>query len=319
MAVLLNILVVPVIGKLRKKGVPKPLAIGITLFLSAILIVFSLAVVASSLSQLINNVDVYEKRFIELYWDVVYSIPEGLGERINKSDIFSLVITSLKNLVAYLTSSIISLLSQSFVVGLFMIFFLLSDLSEKKVQPLRAKIENQIRDYMIVKVGLSLLTAVLTGSLLTVAQVDLALVFALLTFILNFIPNIGSLIAVSLPIPVLLLAPNLSLKQGIVVLGILSLIQFGIGNILEPKLIGEKLKLNPILVLFSLLLWGAVWGMIGAVLAIPLTAALKLLIENQTVIREANLYDQPGSRTTQIALEPPFVLEEEEEEEEEDA
>ena len=279
MALFIKILLDPIIDYLEKKRFPRFAAIGATFTVAALLLVLIIGIVASSLSQLLNHADAYEARFLELVWDLVYSIPDGVGKRLDLGELVGLAVTGVKSFMSLLTSSIVGLMGESFVTGLFVVFFLLADKSQRPISRLQLNVEKKIRGYMTVKVGLSALTAVLTGSLLSLAQVDLALVFALLAFLLNFIPNIGSILAVLFPLPVLILSPKLTLTSSLGVFACLVVIQFIIGNLVEPKLIGDTLELNPVLVLFSLLLWGAVWGISGAILAVPLTAALKLLME----------------------------------------
>ena len=281
MAVFAKILLNPAIEGMKKRGLPRPLAIAVTFLVSAVVVTGIAGIVAGSIGQLTDHVDEYIARFQELLWDMLYSIPESLGKRLDVGEIFALAVSSFKAMVGSLSSSIVSLLGQLLVTGLFLVFFLLSETRDEDKSALLLKIECQVRDYMIVKVGLSLLTAILTGALLTIGQVELALVFALLTFVLNFVPNIGSLMAVALPIPVLVLSPKVGPGAGIAILLGLIIVQFVIGNLIEPKLMGERLALNPILVLFSLLLWGAIWGIAGTLLAIPLTSAIKLALETQ--------------------------------------
>ena len=281
MAVFAKILLDPAIEGMKKKGLPRPLAIAVTFLVSAVVVTGVAGIVAGSIGQLTDHVDEYVARFQELLWDLLYSIPESLGKRLDVGELFALAVSSFKAMIGSLTSSIVSLLGQLLVTGLFLVFFLLSETRDADKSDLQLKIECQVRDYMTVKVGLSLLTAILTGALLTIGQIELALVFALLTFVLNFVPNIGSLLAVALPIPVLVLSPKVGVGAGIAILLSLVIVQFVIGNLVEPKLMGERLALSPILVLFSLLLWGAIWGIAGTLLAIPLTSAIKLALQTQ--------------------------------------
>lgn len=289
LAVFAKIILDPIIQGMRKKGLPRPVAIAVTFLVSGLIVVVITGIVASSISQLTDHVDEYIARFQELMWDLLYSIPDKVGEKLNLDEIFILTISSLKNMVGYFTSGIISLLGQCLVTGLFLIFFLLAETKDHEKSALVLKIEQQVRDYMLVKVGLSAITAVLVGVLLALGQVELSLVFALLTFVLNFVPNIGSILAVALPIPVLILSPNINLGSGVGILVGMIVVQFIVGNFMEPKLIGNKLALDPILVLFSLLLWGAIWGIVGALLAIPLTAALKLALEDMAKSSQSEL------------------------------
>ena len=98
-------------------------------------------------------------------------------------------------------------------------------------------------------------------------------------FILNFIPNIGSVIAVVLP-TLMALVQYESFGYAILVMIVIAVIQNIIGNILEPKIFGDRLGLNPIVILISLLVWGYIWGIVGMILSVPLTAIIKLVISN---------------------------------------
>jgi len=101
--------------------------------------------------------------------------------------------------------------------------------------------------------------------------------FAVITFFLNFIPNIGSLIAILLPAPVAILQFGLGFKFAMLMI-ILGGIQFAIGNVLDPKLMGENLGLHPVVVLLALLFWGFIWGVPGMFLSVPMTAIIKLIL-----------------------------------------
>ena len=103
---------------------------------------------------------------------------------------------------------------------------------------------------------------------MAIVRLDLALMFAILTFMLNFIPNVGSLFAVLMTVPVVLLQFGMS-WQPIVLLPGLLIIQFLIGNVLEPKLMGDDLGLHPITILLALILWGMIWGIPGMFLCVP--------------------------------------------------
>ena len=99
----------------------------------------------------------------------------------------------------------------------------------------------------------------------------------LLTFLLNFIPTIGSIVAVALPIP-LLFATDASVTTIVLALALPSVIQFVVGQIWENKLLGDAFDLRASVVLLALVFWGKVWGVIGMLLATPITAVLKTLM-----------------------------------------
>ena len=109
--------------------------------------------------------------------------------------------------------------------------------------------------------------------------IDFALVWGLLTFILNYIPNIGSLIATIAPILVAFLEFGLGFNT--ISLAILLLLTQNIfGNFLEPHYLGRQMDLSPVFVLFSLIFWGWIWGIVGMFLAVPIAACIKILFSN---------------------------------------
>ena len=118
------------------------------------------------------------------------------------------------------------------------------------------------------------------GLILWFLGIELAMVFGLLAFILNFIPNVGSIIATLLPLPMVLVHPEFSWFMFLAALFVPGTIQMVIGNVLEPKMLGESLELHPITVLLSLIFWGILWGIPGMLLAAPITAVLKILLEH---------------------------------------
>jgi predicted PurR-regulated permease PerM len=138
-------------------------------------------------------------------------------------------------------------------------------------------ISSQIQNYLGTKVLVSLLTALLVGIVLWIFGIDFVLVWIVITFLLNFIPNIGSVIAVLLP-TLMTLVQYESFGYMIVVAVIIAVIQNLIGNILEPKIMGDRLGLNPLVILLSLLLWGYIWGIAGMFLSVPLAGVVKIIL-----------------------------------------
>ncbi|MCP4217643.1 MAG: AI-2E family transporter, partial [bacterium] len=105
-------------------------------------------------------------------------------------------------------------------------------------------------------------------------------VFAgLLVFILNFIPSFGSVIATLFPLTIGFLQYGFSGRVLLVGVGLM-VTQFVIGNVIEPRITGKSLNLSPIVILISLIFWGYVWGVVGMMLAVPLTSSLKIVFEH---------------------------------------
>ncbi len=139
------------------------------------------------------------------------------------------------------------------------------------------EIIDQVQKYIITKFIMSLIMGILVAVILIIAGVDFPVVWAVITFLFHFIPNIGSIIAVLLP-SVMALIQFESAGIALVIAAVLIGIQNIVGNILEPKIFGHRLGMNPLVILLSLLLWGYIWGIVGAILSVPLTAIIKIII-----------------------------------------
>jgi len=141
------------------------------------------------------------------------------------------------------------------------------------------QIEDSIRQYLVTKTVVSLMTAVLSAMVMYFFGVKFIFVFSLLFFAFNFIPNIGSFFAVVM----VLISHFLFVGFGwpLVALALLlTVIQFIIGNVVDPKLTGDKLDLSPVVVLLALFFWGYVWGIPGMFFAVPLTSIMKIVLQN---------------------------------------
>ena len=141
------------------------------------------------------------------------------------------------------------------------------------------RIDRDIHTYLGVKTAVSLTTAILAYILMRIVGLDFAEFWALLIFILHFIPTIGVILATVFP--TLLAAvqfdhigPCLAVGIGITAIAML------MGNIVEPNIMGETLNLSPLTVIIALILWGTVWGIVGAFLCVPLTVILVIVLSN---------------------------------------
>lgn len=140
-------------------------------------------------------------------------------------------------------------------------------------------ITEQIQKYVISKISINLLAGIFVGFFLYLFNIDFPVMWGLLTFFLNFIPSIGSAVALVLPTLMAIIQFE-SWSYALLIAGGLAFIQTAFFNVLEPQLIGRRLNLNPIAILLSVLLWGYIWGILGMLLAVPLTAIVKIIISN---------------------------------------
>jgi predicted PurR-regulated permease PerM len=173
---------------------------------------------------------------------------------------------------------------------------------ERRVEKTFKDITEQIQRYIATKFLISLLTGLVVGIILWIFNVDFIVVWAVMAFFLNFIPNIGSIIAIVLP-TVMTLIQYESIGYTLLVGGIITIVQNIIGNILEPKIMGDKLGLNPLVILVSLLIWGYIWGIAGMFLSVPLTAVVKIIISNTNSYNLQFLSDLMGGDEDNKALE----------------
>jgi predicted PurR-regulated permease PerM len=142
-----------------------------------------------------------------------------------------------------------------------------------------SEIASKIQRYIVVKAVLSAATGLAVGTVLAVLGIDLAMVFGLMAFLLNFIPSIGSIVATLLPLPVVIFNPELGTTTAVLAIALPGLIQLVVGNVVDPLVMGEALDLHPVAIVLSLILWGMIWGVVGMLLAAPIAAILKLLLE----------------------------------------
>lgn len=141
-------------------------------------------------------------------------------------------------------------------------------------------INQAIAQYLAVKTAVSFIAGVLSVVvLLPFFDLDFAVLCGLLIFLLNYIPYLGSLVAVGLPILFSFIELDAAWK-GILVALLLIAIQQVVGTLLEPRLAGQRLDVSPLLILLSLAFWGAVWGIVGLILAVPLLVILKIVLDN---------------------------------------
>ena len=130
------------------------------------------------------------------------------------------------------------------------------------------RVDRQINAYIKGKLALSLLVGLLTSAVLALLRVDLWLAFGVFSCFANFVPNLGAVVAVLLPTPVLFFDPDSTLFTAFLALASLIVLHALIGNVVEPILFGHSLKLHPVVCLVSMSIWGFIWGVPGLILAV---------------------------------------------------
>jgi predicted PurR-regulated permease PerM len=136
-----------------------------------------------------------------------------------------------------------------------------------------------IGQYVAVKTLVSALAGLLSYAVLAVFEVEFAATWGILIFLLNYIPYLGSLVAVALPIVLSFLQFD-EVWKGAVIAALLVGVQQGIGAYLEPRIAGQRLDVSPLLILLALAFWGAIWGIVGMILAVPLLVIVRIILDN---------------------------------------
>jgi len=138
-------------------------------------------------------------------------------------------------------------------------------------------IGEDVRAYVVAKTAMSALTGLCVWLLLLLLDVDLAALWGLLAFPLNFIPTVGAILASLPPMAVAIIDPSLDTGRTVAVFVGLGIVNGVIGSFIDPRFVGRSVEISPLVVFISMLLWGFLWGPIGAILAVPIMVSVKVI------------------------------------------
>ncbi len=190
----------------------------------------------------------------------------------------------LPGIITQAAGTVSALLSSGFLIVIFVVFLLVGRNPHERRIGIYAEIEATIRGYIATKTAISAVAGVLVWLILWSLGLRMALLFGLLAFLLNYIPNIGSIIATVLPIPIAATQFN-DPWHVLAVVSLPGVVHITIGNFIEPRLMGRGLELHPVTVLLALAFWGLLWGVIGMVLAVPIVATLRIVLSRFATTR----------------------------------
>lgn len=302
-ALFVAILCAPAFTWLTRRRVPRLIAVLVIMFFVFLLMSGFGAVIGKSVDQFTDQLPNYQAR-----WNVLANSMDSWlkAKGIETGGIQPFKMIDAGSALSMLGGTLrgtLSAVSNGFMVILIVIFLLLewSDVPNKVMRAFpdgerrRARAEmmgRQVLHYLSLKTLLSLATGVAIGIWLAVVGLDFVILWAVVAFALNFIPNIGSVIAA---VPAVLLAMvQLGLGKALfVALGYL-VVNTVIGNFIEPSLMGHQLGLSPLVVFLSLIVWGWIWGPVGMLLSVPLTMLIKISLENNPNLRWIAVLLGPG-------------------------
>jgi len=293
LAIFLSFILYPVLDfSSNRLKIPKAISIFLILIIT-FLVIYLLGVLFYSSGK------AFASEFPK-YGQKISSILESLQERLKLAPFKwdplewagQLDINKISSLLFASLGTFFSFISNLFLILIFLVFILLgrgntkpkiqssfSKIRASKIIKVIQNIDSQVQKYLAIKTVVSFITGLLAAVVLVLFGLDFAIVFGFLTFLLNYIPSIGSIFATAFPVTIAVFQFE-TLWPALWIMLILTIIQQALGSFIEPKLMGEGLGLSPLVVLFSLFFWGWLWGVLGMILAVPIAATVKIVCSN---------------------------------------
>ena len=301
LSILLAVLAMPVVRWLQAMKIPATFAVLLTVCLLIALFTGVGVVVGTSVNDFSDKLPVYEELLREKIAELGKGTPlPELGDWFDPGAAFSFA--------GQILNGLVGVLSNLFLILLTTVFILLESAgipSKLRAafpgdgEPLTkaSAVGRSVQAYLGVKTLMSLATGVCVALLVGALGLSHPALWGLIAFLLNFVPSIGSIIAA---FPAVLLAlVELGSGEALAILIGFVAINMVIGNVIEPRLMGRKLGLSPLVVFLSLLFWGWVWGPAGMLLSVPLTVMVKIILEGREGTRWIGVMLGPEQETHQ--------------------
>lgn len=296
-ALLLAVAVSPLLTWQLRRGWPRAVSLTLTILIVIVIMGSISTILGVAINNIVDKAPFYQDKIGELY----HSGMKALAARgVDVSDVQQLNIFSPDKIVGYMTSflqNIFSTFGNFFFVVLLMVFILIEfadltvkadkgEFAEDSWQIRFSDISNDLKKYVSINAIAGLMAAVADFALLLVLGIDFAVLWGFLAFLFSFIPNIGFILSV-LP-PALLALLEYGWVHCIIVVAGYIFFNSIIDNVIKPKFLGKEFKMSVLVVFLSLLFWGWLMGAIGAILGVPLTMAVKRMVEFMNKDMEAD-------------------------------
>ncbi len=280
LAVVITITVLPIPGRLTKRGLPGWLALVLTILSVVLLLGLVIATVFFSVTKLTTELPTYMA-------EAATTASEGTSSE--TSETVNQLTIQLGPVAQGALVAVLDLLVQ-FGLALAIFFFMISAAMalpgavrmgldpQAPVIGRISKLTGDVRHYLTILTGINFLVGLGNTIFLLILGVDYALLWGLLAWFMGYIPSIGFMIAL-IP-PVLMAYAQYGLQTAVIVLIGYILINGGVQNFIQPKIMGQGLKISPVVVFIGLFVWGYLLGGIGALLAVPLTLLVLVIMEN---------------------------------------
>ena len=265
-------------------------------FIISVFLLF-IEIIRDNVESLLKAAPLYEERLRNFTQDGVIRLNEAgiLPEDFvgGVEQLRSAALSMINPVLSEVGSVVRSLTANSVTIFLYTVFMLLErGRTFKKINLLSADAESRravnetigdiaslVRQYITVKTVTNLITATVSYFIMSFVGVDFAGFFALLIFALNFIPIVGAISAISLPVIIALVQPEGGgVRTAALALALLVGAEQTMSSAIEPRLIGKSLNLSPLVILLSLAVWGSLWGFAGMLLAVPITVTIMIIL-----------------------------------------
>jgi len=305
-AVFLAIISFPIVTWLRTHKVPKIVAVAATVLLDIAVLTLLALVVGRSVNEFTDAAPRYQERLQRLASSLMTTLEFHGIDTTHWQPMQYLNPSALLDLVGATLGAVASVLSNTVLVLLTLIFILLEATTfPEKVKVAFggrfdystrfATVTRQVQRYLAIKTLVSLATGVLAGLWVGILGLGVPLLWGLMAFIFNFVPNLGSILA-AVP-PIVLALVQFGIWRAVAVATGYVVINIVLATFVEPHLLGRRLGLSTLVVFLSLVFWGWVWGPVGMVLSVPLTMVMKIALENTDDLRWiAVMLDSPRAR-----------------------
>lgn len=291
-ALMISILLNPLVNKLQQKKIPKIISILIALVAALLFVAGLMIFVSSQVAKFSSNMPALQQKFSELFRNLQLWMQEHYSlSLVKQKQLLSQAGDNLKPLITQTLGTVLGTLSVIVLlpVYIFLILFyktlilnflyeVFAEKNSTKVGVVLSQTKSAIQSYMIGLLLEAIVVATLNSAALLILGVQYAILLGVIGAILNVLPYIGGLIAITLPIIIATITKEGYSTQIEILIAYL-VIQFIDNNILVPRIVSSKVKINALVSLVIVLLGGAVWGLSGMFLSIPFVAVLKIIFD----------------------------------------
>ncbi len=275
----------------KKFKIPSSLAMILSIWTYFLFFYYIWKIIYGNIDELIKLAPSYQSKIINLLREVfdyfqiwetqVSNFISKISSNLNLTNIFN----SLLSVISSISSNIMTIMFYLIFILLEAKFFsqkielMVSSIDKRKnILSVLTKIENDVKSYFFIKIIVSLLTAFLSYIIMITFGLNFAIFWTLLIFILNFIPNIWSIIAILFPSLLSFIQPDFWIYSSLIMISLLITVQMITWNFIEPKMMWNRLNLSPLVIVLALSFWWYLWGIIGMLLSVPLMVIINIIL-----------------------------------------